>query len=238
VPASPLPRRAEIQAAPGQEILLPLNAAFGMDVGAISLSLGYPADKIAISGVFLGNDLSNPVLHQAANGHLRIGWHSLNPLLLKAGDPLVTIRITLLSSLNEGEIVRLTLPPDPLTELANGNMEVIAGAEITASPLHIMATGIGTGDPSATLSLSNYPNPFSHQTTFSCFLPVGGEATLELYTVAGQRLETLWQASAPAGIHTISVDASGWSAGVYFATLKVQNGAQLYTKTIRLINRK
>jgi hypothetical protein len=67
----------------------------------------------------------------------------------------------------------------------------------------------------------NYPNPFNAATTIRYVLPKGGNVTLEVFNLAGQRVKILAEESRAAGEHTVAwngKDEKGRAlpSGVYF----------------------
>jgi hypothetical protein len=66
----------------------------------------------------------------------------------------------------------------------------------------------------------NYPNPFNSTTLIDFTLAQKGYATVKLYNVLGQEVETLFEGSAEAGeTNTIRFDGSNLGSGVYFYRL-------------------
>ena len=73
---------------------------------------------------------------------------------------------------------------------------------------------------SAQYSLSqNYPNPFNPTSDISFSLPKSGHAVLTLYDIRGRKVATLAEGMFGEGTHTITLDASKMSSGVYFYQL-------------------
>lgn len=66
----------------------------------------------------------------------------------------------------------------------------------------------------------NYPNPFNATTTIAFQIPTASDVTLEIYNMLGQLQRTLVDDHLSAGDYTISVDAAGWSNGIYIYRLK------------------
>ena len=66
----------------------------------------------------------------------------------------------------------------------------------------------------------NVPNPFNPTTTISFTISNDDFVTLDIYNVAGQKVDTLVNDLKAAGTHSVVWDSSGLSAGVYFYTLK------------------
>ena len=65
----------------------------------------------------------------------------------------------------------------------------------------------------------NTPNPFNPSTSIGFTIPEAGNVTVEIFNVAGQKVDTVVDDIMSAGHHTINWDASGISAGVYFYTV-------------------
>ena len=78
---------------PGETIDLPVKAGASMQVGAISLILNYPNDKLEVIGVFLKDNPNQAVMFSAKNEELRIGWNSLSPLTLAKDETMLTVRL-------------------------------------------------------------------------------------------------------------------------------------------------
>ena len=97
------------------------------------------------------------------------------------------------------------------------------------------STSIEREDPLPnSLSLApNYPNPFNPSTTIRYTLSRGGDVSLEVFTITGQRVATLVSGMAQAGSHQVIFDASHLSSGVY--TYRLQSGNQVKTRKMMLI---
>jgi len=66
----------------------------------------------------------------------------------------------------------------------------------------------------------NYPNPFNPSTKIEYSLKKASDVTLEIYNVVGQKVATLVNGRKPAGQFSVDFDASNFSSGLYFYTLK------------------
>jgi hypothetical protein len=80
--------------------------------------------------------------------------------------------------------------------------------------------GVAGAAPAAFTVAQNTPNPFNPATTITFTLAKAGKTTVEVYSVGGQKVATLLNASLNAGAHSVSWDASKHSAGVYFYTVR------------------
>lgn len=75
--------------------------------------------------------------------------------------------------------------------------------------------------PDATAVLVNYPNPFNASTTIQCRLPQRDLVRVELLTILGQRLKTIFEGPLASGKHRFQLTSSDFSgieksSGVYF----------------------
>lgn len=69
----------------------------------------------------------------------------------------------------------------------------------------------------------NYPNPFNPATIIKVAIPVTQEIQLDVFNVLGEKVRTLYNGFANAGILTVEFNASNLSSGVYFYRLKTNN---------------
>ena len=76
----------------------------------------------------------------------------------------------------------------------------------------------------------NTPNPFNPTTTINFSMADAGQVDIDVFNVAGQKVDTLVSENLHAGNHTVTWDASDFSAGVYFYTLKSSG----YTRTMKM----
>jgi len=66
----------------------------------------------------------------------------------------------------------------------------------------------------------NSPNPFNPSTTINFSIAEAGNVSVEIYNVAGQKVDTIGNEFRSVGNHSVTWDSSGFSAGVYFYTVK------------------
>ncbi|HEX5133401.1 MAG TPA: T9SS type A sorting domain-containing protein, partial [Candidatus Krumholzibacteria bacterium] len=82
------------------------------------------------------------------------------------------------------------------------------------------------GLPTAFALGQNAPNPFNPTTQIRFALPAQSRVLLVVYNVAGQKVATLIDDTAPAGYHTVELDATGLASGVYFYRLDAGSFSQ------------
>jgi FtsP/CotA-like multicopper oxidase with cupredoxin domain len=78
----------------------------------------------------------------------------------------------------------------------------------------------------------NFPNPFNPTTQIRFAIPEEGAVKLVLYNVKGQVVATLIDDVAPAGYHTVRLDASSLTTGVYFYKLTAGNFTETKKMTL------
>ncbi len=91
-------------------------------------------------------------------------------------------------------------------------------------------TGVADAAPAAFAVAQNTPNPFNPTTTINFTIPQAGRVNVDVYNVAGQKVDTLVNDSMEAGNHTVTFDGANLAAGVYFYTVK----AGEFSKTMKM----
>jgi len=76
----------------------------------------------------------------------------------------------------------------------------------------------------------NTPNPFNPTTTINFTLANEGRVSIDVFNIAGQKVDALVNDVLSAGSHSVTWDANGFAAGVYFYT--VQSGD--YSRTMKM----
>ncbi|MFH1319420.1 MAG: M28 family peptidase [Bacteroidota bacterium] len=66
---------------------------------------------------------------------------------------------------------------------------------------------------------SNYPNPFSYNTTISYSLPFQCKVNITIYNLLGNKIEELVAQEQQAGNYEVSWNAAGFSSGIYYYEL-------------------
>jgi hypothetical protein len=77
------------------------------------------------------------------------------------------------------------------------------------------------------------PNPFRAETALRFTLPTSQQVSLRVYSVTGQLVRTLVDATLPTGDHSAMFRAGDLPSGAYFAVLRA--GSVQMTRTLMLI---
>jgi hypothetical protein len=219
----------------GKEYELPVYAGTTMEVGAVSLIMNFPADKLEVLGVYFGDNVNNPVEYAVNGNEIRIGWQSLDPVSLKVDEQLLTLKVRAIGSLDKDETIRFSLKADPLNELADGSYNTINSAILKMAEMGTKALGTGEISLQSGLTLVNYPNPFIGTTTFAYTLPYDGKVTLEINNALGSKVKILVDEVQTAGDHTLTVNANELKPGVYTATLRLIASDAMLNRTIKVV---
>ena len=86
--------------------------------------------------------------------------------------------------------------------------------------------------PAAFTVAQNSPNPFNPTTTIAFNIAEAGNVTVDVFNVAGQKVDTIADAYMSAGSHNVTWDASSFSAGVYFYTVKSGSHSETMKMTL------
>lgn len=78
----------------------------------------------------------------------------------------------------------------------------------------------------------NTPNPFNPTTSINFSIADAGQVDIDVFNVAGQKVDTLISQNLNAGNHTVTWDASGFSAGVYFYTVRSSGNSKTMKMTL------
>jgi hypothetical protein len=227
--------RDAVQVKPSASIDMPIYVDASMEIGAISLIMNYPDEMMQIEGVYLANDPSQAVPYAIHDHEIRIGWHSLSPLRLNAGETLLTLKVKVAETFIDNTDLRFSIAYDPLNELADGSYTAINPASLSMDMLKTSALG-GTELPDQlALVFKNQPNPFKGTTTFAYSLPMDGKVSLELRSMLGSNVTTLVDEAQPAGDYSLTLDASTLEPGVYTATLRLYVKGTLLERTIKIV---
>jgi flagellar hook assembly protein FlgD len=101
----------------------------------------------------------------------------------------------------------------------------------TADP----ATSVGAGRsvPDQFAVHQNYPNPFNPSTSIAFDLPERSAVRVEIYSILGNLVSTVYSGTMGAGTHSVQWNASTQSSGMYFYRVTANN--QTFTRKMMLL---
>jgi hypothetical protein len=228
-----LTQNGDLQIGANQAFELPIVSASAMKVGAVSMILQIPSELVKVQDVVIKGS-KDPVMWAVKGNELRIGWYSLDPVYADENTSLVTLKLMTRDAFTTGRTIDISMPFDPLNELAEGNYMAIDNAALRVARVSNSARDFSIGQDKG-LSLSNYPNPFTRSTTFKYTLPVSGKVTINLYNNMGQLVTTIVEVSQSAGQYSVLYESNSLQPGIYVARLRLVNGGVDMVGTIKLI---
>jgi len=199
---------------------LPVYAENAVEVGSISLAMDYPT-AMEVLEVSISKAPEN-LVYQALNGHLRVAWYSLDPLLLEAGDVLLTLK------------VKVPVNHDPILCFTNKETMLTDGFAQTIEGLRLEIPKIISATSGNEISLINVPNPFNTYTDILYSIPQAGHIRLILYDILGRESAILYEGNVAAGSHSFRFDNPMPGMGVYVVKLSTEVGQR--TRRLLIVN--
>jgi len=98
---------------------------------------------------------------------------------------------------------------------------------LTAEPVLV-----DEGAPAGFSVAQNSPNPFNPTTTIGFTLAEPGDVSVVVFNAAGQKVDTIVNDFMGSGHHSVTWDGSGFSAGVYFYSVKSNGLSQTQKMTL------
>jgi spore coat protein A len=118
------------------------------------------------------------------------------------------------------------------TSHPEGGMMFAVQSSMTALEEPASVEAAGNALPKSASLEQNTPNPFNPTTQIRFALPRDSHVRLVIYNALGQAVATLIDDQAPAGFHTVQLDAGTLSSGVYFYKLTAGDFTQTRKMTL------
>ena len=203
------------------EMIFPVRAQQDMELGAVTLLLNYDPSKVEITGVEMPENGGEAPYYQTSGGVLNIGWMSLSPIQVPANSTMLMIRTRIL---DPNGAIRFTLNNNPLSELADGEGNVLAGASLSISDAGF------TGQSLKGETLVVYPNPARELLNTEYTIDHISAVALDVLDLAGTTVLNIRHDNQQPGWHKQQLDLNSITPGVYFIRLITDN--QTITKKI------
>ena len=140
----------------------------------------------------------------------------------------------------------LTITNPPLSMNGNFYRCVVSGiceppaiSDGNAQLVVVVPVGISSHDSQMNNSLDfrPYPNPFSHQVSFSYHAPSNGTVEIEISTIYGERVAILMKKITSKGEAQITTFENQLKPGIYLATITFRNDKQMIRNIQKIIAR-
>ncbi|MBM3411180.1 MAG: hypothetical protein FJY18_06080, partial [Bacteroidetes bacterium] len=209
----------------GQIVRIPVYLDEEIDLGAISLALGYDARQLEVLSVRLSDAVHNTNMVTRVNepGLVSLAWFDVQGWSVRKGSVLFELECLVKNVDANGVSFRVMEG----SELASKEVEVLDMAKLRI-PNTRGTEGVDF------ISLSNYPNPFDGQTSLRFNLPTEGSVTLRVLDVAGREVASYDLGTRAAGLHTHDLELNV-QAGVYSAELLFNRAAESTVAVTRMI---
>ncbi len=218
----------EIQLKENETTNIPIKIKSAENIGAVTLTLNYNSEQIAITGIKSPLD---GFIFAIKTDQVRIAWNNINPYPTKKDDILFWFEIKATEKLLTNPVSKFTL--DNYSEFADEYADVLQGINLEMPVITAHKEGINV--PDKFMLSDNFPNPFNNITIIEYGLPEKAHVNLELYNMIGEKIETLVQENHEKGIYRYVFDAGDLASGMYQYRITFLTRGDLIVKTKRMI---
>jgi hypothetical protein len=199
------------------------------DLGAITLFLNYDPAMIEITGFSMPDDGGVPPVFDTREGVLYIGWMSTDAIHIEENQPVIFIRTRLVhpfettgSMLQPSQTIGFSLNENPLSELADGNADVMDGARLSVTDVRGHEAG---------LQVVVYPNPAFDKVNVEFNVVRDASVRIILTNLQGEEVMRLNMVYPHSGWQHEQINAGSMPPGIYF----VKVATEVCTETIKLV---
>jgi len=208
----------------GEAFIYNIRSNKEADLGAMTLFLGFDPNHLEIVEIA---SMYEGLKYECKGGNLSIAWADTKPLKVNKDGLLLSLKLKVKEKMSE---------PSRIFTIKTGS----EFADISAKPylnFDLKMAGVLTPDGTANLSIFNYPNPFSYNTTIVYTLPEQGRVRLMLTDLYGKTIRTLNDKQEEAGLYTVLVDPDKLNLvpGVYIYKLIFDSAKDNSTKVNKMV---
>ena len=157
---------------------------------------------------------------------LRMAWSEIEPLELSQGRELLWVRMKVIRSQSENEIIQVHITNE--CELADVDANVLRGVNLKTKTIKLLASSHPASDGSDH-TLTILPNPNSGQFRVQVAQTISGTFDLILVDTKGTQIRELNKIQITSGLSGL-LDLKGLPSGVYY--LKLKNESMEYNGKI------
>ena len=206
-----------------QDVIIPVRISSQMNVGAISLVMGYPTEVIDIVEISQGERSGGKFMYNVIGNEIRVAWTQTLGSVFNTDDAIVYVKARI----------------KDYTKLGQVQFEVLEGSEIADAFGNVSFVDLNTPKLLASdhsVSVSVQPNPFSDRTSFVINTHESVAVEIWIYDLLGQKVQQVSTPDMlPAGTHRIDFDATTMRQGIYQYQIKIKGHSGSTSKTGKLI---
>jgi len=226
---------------------LPIFATRDMNIGAMSMILKFPKDKIEVfyplTPLKRGNnrreeerniedrkekiedrklkDEEGNLFYNVVGDELRVGWFADEGAVeIMAGEPVFVIRGRMTNYFRDGDVVQFKIANNPLCEFADENGKPIENVVLkTFSIVHSNSKNIENSGRTLDNDLFIFPNPAENTVNVRYNIVNYGIVNISMYNVLGEKVADVINKPSLKGNFSSEFGLSSMPSGVY--TLKM-----------------
>lgn len=208
---------------PSDDLIVPVEVKDFVDVAGIQVRIRYDSQNLVIDSL-RAPALNGPTVNIAIVGEVHvIKVDFLHPITIDDGEALFYMYFHVTENASGDATIEFF--EDQYLELVNSSAQPF---EVTASngSINILPTGVNDSGNPLPLRFElyqNYPNPFNPSTTIAYTVDRTERLTLEIFSVAGQRLDLIDLGRKLPGTYTYRYSAGDLPSGVYLYRLSSDN---------------
>ncbi|MEA3443293.1 MAG: hypothetical protein U9R19_01055 [Bacteroidota bacterium] len=200
---------------------LPVRISEDMLVGAITLGIKYPAQRLAFEGL---STKADGLLFNNVGGIIKIAWEDIDAMFFTENEIIVNLEFSKID--NEG-------PPYQFVLLHESEFADMYGNVYKSVELNIPALTDTKNFDGFYLGI-NHPNPFKQITQIDYYLPEDGHVTLEVRDALGRTIESLVNVNQQKGPYVVEFDGSHLGQGIYIYTIRIETESSSYSNSRKM----
>ncbi|MCP4570010.1 MAG: T9SS type A sorting domain-containing protein [FCB group bacterium] len=208
---------------PSDNLTVPVVVKDFVNVAGTQVRIRYDTLNLIIDSL-KAPALNNPTVNIGIVGEVHvIKVDFLNPITLGDGEALFTMYFRIAGDASGDATIEFF--DDQYLELVDASAQAMDVA-VSSGSVNILPTATDDNDnplPSRFELYQNYPNPFNPSTTIAYSVDRTGRLTLEIFSIAGQRLELIDLGRKLPGTYTYRYWAGDLPSGVYLYRLSSDN---------------
>ena len=212
------------------EITFPVRAVetqnfASLQIGAITLMLDFDPSLIEITGVTMPDKVNDAPYFFVKDKTLNIGWMSLNPLRVAGGETVLMIHARIPNSEfrnpKSETPIRFVLNENPLSELADGDGNVIYNAKL------LIADAGNASLETRNNMVTVYPNPTSDILNIEYLMNQDGTFTAELVNLTGVVVVKTDRITSKTGMNKATMNLRDLPNGAYMLKVTLEDQTEM-----------